>query len=318
MSNPIKSGAFNVSFFLPILDVVMFVLLAGSAGYWYYSRQGVEVIADSHRETAELLATYEQEIRDTEDTIVAALEDKQKANIEYQALIAEAELVERQIKLEHEKIQNATKRDRELTDQFVALRRDIEKSDDRRRAKLAEILGRRTEIEEIEGLVAILDAEVADSLARRNGVENDIAELSRERERDPISIFPPGAGLAITVELEESDQIFGMSLSGVVKQFGDINVGLSGNLGLARDARASVKEGGFFVNIPVAFRRASIDLETGLASLTNSAGNENIAGFLAATFRYAPMRKERFFLLGGTKFRDEDLSLRIGVGFGRR
>ncbi|MEZ4654426.1 MAG: hypothetical protein R3E12_12765 [Candidatus Eisenbacteria bacterium] len=118
--------------------------------------------------------------------------------------------------------------------------------------------------------------------------------------------------------MEGSDQVFAVSLSGVLKQFGEVNVGLTGNLGLARESESSVKEGGVFANIPLAFRRASVDLETGLASLRGPSGNDDLAGFAGATLRYAPLRKERLFLLAGTKYRQDDVSIRLGLGFGRR
>jgi len=318
MSNPVKKGMFNHGFFLPILDTVVLFSVAIGTGWYYYNSRGAEQIEASSKLVSEAQESYDEEIAQHEQYIVDALVAQQKAIQEKDSKITQASLVETQIQIEGENIQKSRLRDQQLTDRFVALRRDIEKADDQRRSKQGEILERREEIRQIEEQLAVLETEVSDTLSVRDGIRNDIAVLRRERERDPISIFPPGAGLAILGEFQDGDQIYSVSLSGVLKQFGQVDVGLTGNVGLASATESSVKEGGIFVNVPVAFRRASIDFETGLASLTDARGADKTSGFLAATFRYAPIRKERFFLLGGLKVRETDPSLRVGLGFGRR
>lgn len=318
MANPVKNGMFNHGFFLPILDIVVLFSVAIGTGWYYYNSRGVAQIEASAERVAEAQASYDAEIADHEQYIVDALAKQQKTIQEKDEKIARAALLETQMAIEVERIQASRQEDQQLTDRFVALRRDIEKADDQRRSKQGEILERREEIRQLEEQLAVLESEVSDTLSVRDGIRTDIAELRRERERDPISIFPPGAGLALLGEFQDGDQIYGVSLSGVLKQFGDVNVGLAGNVGLANATESSVKEGGIFVNVPVAFRRASIDFETGLASLTDSRGSDKTSGFLAATFRYAPIRKERFFFLGGVKLRESDPSLRLGLGFGRR
>lgn len=318
MSDPVKKGMFNHGFFLPILDIVVLFTVAGGTGWYYYSTRGQEQISASAANVAEKQAAYAAEIEEHEQYIVDALEVQRQTIIEKDAKINQAALIERQIQVEHERIQAGRLADDELTDKFVALRRDIEKADDQRRSKQGEILERREEVRQLEEQLAILETELADSSAIRTGIQEDIADLRRERERDPISIFPPGAGLAILAELEDGDQIYGVSLSGVLKEFGQINVGLAGNVGLAQATEGSVKEGGVFVNVPLVFRRASVDFETGVTSMTDARGDDDLSHFLAATLRYAPFYRERFFLLGGLKTRDTDPSVRLGVGFGRR
>ncbi len=318
MSDPVKSGMFNGGVFWPVVEILLLVGVGIAAGWYYYDTRGIPQVEASASEVVEAEESYELEIKDHEQFILDALDQQQATKQEREEKIAQAALIDNQIKVEHERIQDGRLRDRDLTDQFVALRKDIERADDQHRAKQTELLERNDELRQVSEDLAVLQSEAADSLDSRNSIDADIAALRRERERDPLSIFPPGAGLAAIVELEDGDQIFGVSLSGVIRQFGSINVGLSGNVALANATNSSVKEGGVFVNIPVVFRRASIDLETGLASLTNPSGSDDMSGFLAATFRYAPIRKERFFLLGGLKYRESDPSLRLGVGFGRR
>ena len=318
MSNPVKKGMFNHGFFLPILDIVVLFSVAIGTGWYYYHTRGIEQIEASAQRVREVQESYDAEIEEHERYIVDALAEQQRTIQEKDAKIAQASLIETQIQIEGANIQKSKLRDQELTDRFIVLRRDIEKADDQRRSKQGEILERREEIRQLEEMLAELEGEVSDTLSVRDGIRTDIADLRRERERDPISIFPPGAGLALLGEFQNGDQIYGVSLSGVLKQFGEVNVGLAGNVGLANATESSIKEGGIFVNVPVAFRRASIDFETGLASLTNARGTDKTSGFLAATFRYAPIRRERFFLLGGVKVRESDPSVRLGVGFGRR
>ena len=318
MSDQVKKGMFNVGFFLPILDLVVLFSVAIGTGWYYYHSRGMEQIDASATRVEEAQESYAGEIAENKQYIIDALQSQKETLEQKDALIAQSSLIDTQIKLEIDKIQRGRARDQELTDRFVALRRDIEKADDQRRTKQGEILERREEIRQLDEQLAVLEGEVGDSLSTRNGIQDDIAELRRERERDPISIFPPGAGLAILGEFGDGDQIYGVSLSGILKQFGQVNVGLTGNVGLANATESSVKEGGIFVNVPVAFRRASIDFETGLASLTDARGSDKTSGFLAATFRYAPIRRERFFLLGGLKMRDTDPSLRLALGFVHR
>lgn len=318
MSNPVRKGMFNHGFFLEILDIAVLLSVAIGTGYYYYTTRGREQIEASARTVREEQTSYAAEIEEHKQFIVEAIAAQHESIRKKDALVEKAALLQAQIVIEGETIQKRRGEDQALTDRFVAIRRDIEKADDQRRSKQGEILERREEIRQLQEQLAELEGQVGDTLSVRNAIQTDIANLRRERERDPISIFPPGAGLALASELQDGDQIYGVSLSGVLKQFGSINVGLAGNVGLANATESSVKEGGVFVNVPVAFRRASIDLETGLASLTDSRGDGETSGFLAATLRYAPIRRERFFLLGGLKVRESDPSFRLGVGFGRR
>ena len=309
---------FNSSFFLPILDLVMFSLLfVGAAKYWYDTR-GQEQIAESAALVVEAREENNKQVEDRLEAIDFAEEAKQNTIYDKEARIKQAELIDEQIKVEHSRIQAGEKRTRELTDEFSQVRGEINRTDEQRRTKQQEILERREEIALFEDDVALLRAQVDDSLAVRAGIQNQIAELHRERQRDPLSIFPPGAAVASLVEVENDDQFFLVSLSGVIKEFGDINVGLTGNLGLANNTENSIKEGGVFLNIPLAFRRASLDLESGLGSMRGASGKDDLTGYVGATLRYAPFYKERFFLLAGTKYRESDANIRLGIGFGRR
>jgi hypothetical protein len=310
-----SKARFNSSFFLPIFDLAMLIALFTGAGIYWFNSHGVEQIteskreiADSKKENQDRIAGKKQEIEDSRDA-------KRQVILDKDALITQADLINQRILVENQKIQDGENRTRELTDQFETVRQDIERTDTQRRSKQSEILERRNEIQD---RVGGLSAELADTLQLRQNFQNDIASLRRERQHDPISVFPPNAALASMVEIENQDRVYAVSLSGVVKEVGDVNLGLSGNVGLAGENQGSIKEGGVFANIPLAFRRASLDVESGLASLRDARGEDNLAAFAGATLRYAPIRKERFFLLAGTKYRDSDISLRFGIGFGRR
>lgn len=309
---------FNHSFFLPLLDLVVFVVLFIGAGMYWYNSRGVEQIDESAELVEEAREENEARVEQRNEDIERALGQQQQTIYDKEAQVKSAELIDQQIQEEHEKIQRGEARVRELTDVFAQTRSEIERTDSQRRTKQAEILERREEIRQFEEEVATLEAVVADSVAARQSIQDQIAALHRERQRDPLSIFPPGAAVAAVVEIEEDDQVFAVSLSGVVKEFGNINVGLTGTLGLANQSESSVKEGGVFANIPIAFRRASIDLESGFGSVRGSSGNDELTGYAAATLRFAPFYQERFFLLAGTKYRESDASFRIGLGFGRR
>lgn len=309
---------YNVSFFLPILDLVVFVLLfVGAAKYWYDTR-GQEQIVESAAIVEEARKENIKAVEDRREAIEFARAAKQDVIFDKEAKIKQAEMIDQQIKVEHERIQAGDRRTRELTDLFSQTRGEINRTDEQRRTKMQEILERREEIAQFESDVAELRAQVDDSLSVRSRIQEQIAALHRERQRDPLSIFPPGAAVASLVEIENDDQFFMISLSGVVKEFGNINVGLTGNLGLANNTENSIKEGGVFLNIPLAFRRASLDLESGLGSMRGSSGKDDVTGYVGATLRYAPFYKERFFLLAGTKYRESDANVRVGIGFGRR
>lgn len=72
------------------------------------------------------------------------------------------------------------------------------------------------------------------------------------------------------------------------------------------------------MNIPVIFRRASIEVGAGLAGVRVGALSTQYDPFLSGHFRLAPIRRERLFLLGGPYFTPDNVAFRLGLGIGRR
>lgn len=314
---PLRKGEFNPTFVLPAIDLVMFVILMAVAGTFYFRTKGTEEIARVRTEVADARASNEDAVRLHEEAMAAA--HRHNASLDSLRTERSQEIIRLgdEIQVETNKIAESKRIDQQLTGVVLDMRARIERADEQRRSYEATLLERDTEIAGLRAEVGALERSLADTIGVRRSLEDQIAALQRERARDPISMFPQRASFSSLVEAGGDQSYYSVALAGVLGQFNDVNYGLSGQVGLASEGSETVKEGGFFANIPLAFRRASLDLAGGIASITDPAGDEEVTPHVGATFRYAPLRKERFFLLAGTKYR-EDVSVQVGVGFGRR
>jgi len=121
MASP-ERGKYNGNFFLPILDLVMLILLFTGAAYYHYTTRGVVTISESEQKRQETLASYEEEIEGYRQQIVEARAKREQAMQDREMLKVQAETIDNQIKVEHERIQEYKKRDADLTTEFVDLR----------------------------------------------------------------------------------------------------------------------------------------------------------------------------------------------------
>ncbi len=309
---------FNPGFVMPIIDVIMIGTLLVAAGTHWYNTRGIEQIEQSKAELAEA----REDIQNRRDELEQDLVDARARNLELEQKreAAGRKIVDlgESIQEEQMALQGLQRTDQMLTSTILDMNERIRAADEQRRIYQSNLLERDLEVQALREELAILRGDLADTLRRREAIERDIAALRRERTHDPISIFPIRASLSSGVEIADAANYYAVSLAGVLGRVGDLELGLSGGVGLAGDGRESVKEGAFFANIPLAFRRASLDLMGGVASMTDPTGEDEIGPVASAMLRYAPLRRERFFLEAGTKYRQEDLSVRLGLGFGRR
>lgn len=314
---PLRKGQFNPTFILPAIDLVMFVILMAVAGTYYFRTKGAAEIARVRTEVSLARASNREAVGLHHEAMAAARRYNASLDSTRSARSEEIVRLGDEIQVEQNRIFESKRIDQQLTGVVLDMRARIERADEQRRSYEATLLERDTEVAGLRAEVAGIERALADTIAAREALESQIASLRRERARDPISMFPQRASFSSLVETGADQSFYSVALAGVLGRMGDVNYGLSGQVGLAGSGSETVKEGGFFANIPLAFRRASLDLAGGVASVTDPAGEAEVTPHVGATFRYAPLRRERFFLLAGTKYR-KDVSVQVGVGFGRR
>lgn len=315
---PVDRKKFNPSFVMPVIDVIMVGTLLVAAGTHWYNTRGVEQIERSKAELAEARDDMRARRENLEKDLVSAGQRNQELERQREARGQEIVDLGERIQEEQLALQGLQRTDQMLTSTILDMNERIRAADEQRRTYQSNLLERDLEVQALREELATLKGDLADTLRRRESLNREIAALSRERTHDPVSVFPIRASLSSAVEMGDETNFYTVSLAGVLGRMGDLELGVAGGVGLAGDRKESVKEGAFFANIPLAFRRASLDLSGGIASVTAPTGDDEIGPVASAMLRYAPMRRERFFLEAGTKYRQEDLSVRLGLGFGRR
>ncbi|MBD3337371.1 MAG: hypothetical protein GF355_17805 [Candidatus Eisenbacteria bacterium] len=317
MSYMAKS-AYNPSLLMPIVDVVVGVALFVGAGVIWFNSRGQEQIIEAREQLQETRRQQRVELAELEGEIVEAQDELVAIQNERQAKQQYVEALEQRIETETGKIEDAEELDRRYTDRLLDLREDIEVAQDALsgyRAGVAE------ESERIDRRSAELDSLQSIALARSRRVselENEIAEARAVRRHDPWSIFPVHGGFMAAYEIGDEDNRIVAGLSHDIFDIQNLRVGLQGALGLSSQEETSLKEGGVYLNIPLIFRRASVEVGAGLQG--TQVGNEDTEydPYLSGLFRLAPMRSERFFLLGGPQLSPENVAFRLGLGIGRR
>jgi hypothetical protein len=312
-------SVFNPKLTMPIFDIIIALLLIVATGYFWFQTAGKERVAEGHEglrsaraQNAADLASAEQNLADVEQELV-------ETRAERDGKAAQVVWLEDQVELEQERITEYERLDQEYTDRLLDLRLEIQRVRDQRAAYNTDIYEAENDIsgtnERIGDLVAQAQ-ERNDELAR---LDSWIAQAEAELEANPPSRFPDRSSLASVVEITDPEERLVVSLARGLTRVGNLDVGLLGSLGLSRGAESSLKEGGLFANLLLMPRKASIDFEGGISQLSSRAEEKDDTGvFGAATLRYAPTRRERLFLLAGTRYSHEDIGLRLGLGFGRR
>jgi len=310
---------YNPKLTMPVLDIVIALILIAATGYFWFQTAGKERLAEGREglcnaraQNAEDLASAGQNLVDVQNELIE-IRAERDAKAEQVAWLAD------QVELEQEQIVEYERLDEEYTDRLLDLRLEIQQVRDRRMAYNTDIYETENDItaadERIGDLVAQAE-ERNDKLAR---LDSWIAGAEAELEANPPSRFPERSSLASIVEITDPEERVVLSLARGIMRVGTLDVGLLGSLGLSRGAGSSLKEGGLFANLVLAPRRASVDFEGGISQLSSREENKDQTdAFAAATLRFAPMKRERFFLLAGTRYGHDDLGLRLGLGFGRR
>jgi hypothetical protein len=309
---------YNPSLLMPVIDVIVGIaLFAGAAFLWYntrgqeqvfVAREGLEQI---RQEQQNELVARQLEIDERGQSLVDVQNDHE-AKKQYVTFLAQ------RIDVETVAIEDGRDKDRKYTDVLLGLRDDIRKAEDELRANEARVTEEDDRIARRQSEVDSLQAEVLDRERRISELENETAEALAVRRHDPYSIFPTKAGFLAAYELNDEADRFVAGLSHDVFDLQNLRFGLQGVVGLSSEENTSLKEGGLYLNIPLIFRRASIEVGAGLSGTRVGAQSTQYDPYVSGHFRLAPLRRERLFLLGGPHLTGETVGFRLGLGIGRR
>lgn len=310
---------FNPSLAMPVMDIVVAVLLIAATGFFWFRTKGeakieaalADLQAARQQNTAEIQVVRENLARSEQELIDIGNERDAKGQY--------AVFLEEQVGAERQNIIDARALEEEYTDTWLDLRSQVQRANLRRAAYRTDIFETEQKIDETSAVNADYVAQTTDRNDRLDRLDRWIREARGELERDPPSRFPERSALASVLEVADPGNSIIVSLTHDVTGFGKLRLGLLAGLGLGDGSDTSIKEGGLYANLPLMPRRASIDFEGGISQRISREDEEDDLGpFAGATFRLAPLRQERFFILAGTRYSHEDVGMRIGVGLGRR
>jgi hypothetical protein len=310
------------SFRLPLVYLAVALLLAVGGGLVWYATAGRARIEAGRGAQTAALTTDEAGIRKAEGDLAATREELARRTAERDALIRDVTALVAAIEEEQRRINATLQSIGEGTDRLLALRAEVQAGLTRRSTLAGEIRACETQIARDRGTLAGLESR---ALAQRQEIarlDQLIAQAQDEIATNPPGRFPERSSFASFVDIADASDPQGrvvISLARGVTTVGRLDIGLLGSLGMSGDAGELLREGGLFANLPLAPRRLSLDLEGGLSQLRSRLADETRTGaFAGATLRLAPLRRERIFLLAGTRYSHEDLGLRLGLGMGRR
>lgn len=313
-----QRSEYNPSLRMPIIDIVVtIVLMVVTAFFWFHTKgqakleSAAEQLQRSRQENAaelqkskDALADVEQELTDTRNLC--------KAKAQYVVFLKE------RIDVERETIEVCEKQNEQYTDAVLDLRTEITRGRDRRMAYNTDVFETGTKIEGERAEIANLEAQALERNDEIDRLDAWIAEAHQQLEENPPSRFPVRSALASAYMITDPGEVvFSFTLG--VKEYGALDLGLIGSLGMGTDGASSVKQGGVFANLPISPHRASIDFEGGVSQFESRENNDSdTSPFASALIRLAPSAKERLFLIAGPHYSHEDLALRLGLALGRR
>ncbi len=309
----------NPTLTLPVMDIIVAIILIGATGYFWFHSSGETKLANAFRELRETRVENMQELAQTEETRTVAETELQDTIVLRDEKAQYVAFLESRIDVETQSILDARDLDEQYTDDVLDLRTDIQRNRDRRQAYNTDIFEREQKIEVAQGTIDELVVQAEDRNGQLELLDGWIDHAQAALHRDPPSRFPEKSALSSVYEIKDPRQTILVSLSRELHRVGNLDVGVMGGLGLSTDGESSLKEGGVYANLPLVSRRTSIDFEGGVSHFQpRSEGDDDLGPFAGATFRFAPQRKERFFLLGGARYSHEDVALRLGLSLGRR
>lgn len=314
-----RLGLFNVSVAGSVLDVLFMIVAVAATSYLWYQATGVPKIENAR-------AQVDATAREAEETI-----DARKAEIRDQrAAIRTAEarredLIARLNELKNVTVPNeitaiaaAQEKNEDLTNNFLRLRGRLGSSQDRLRETNLVVEQLTEQSNALAREQSVLQDTVFTHDQARQSLAMQVEEMVAYRERDPWSMFPVSASLAAYAEFGEDADFLSFSLAKDVYRAGNLDLGLTGVLGFGNEQGTSVREVGAYLNIPLWFRKASIDLGAGYSSVRVGTDDASDDPYVSAMLRFAPYYRERAFLLLGTKYSHDTLNYLVGIGFGRR
>jgi len=314
---------FNPSLRMPIIDIVVALLLVVASGYFWFQNQGRARLAAGRESWREAQLNNHEEIRRGLADLEQARRELAQAKADRDAKAEEARWLEEQCHVEQQRIAEGQQLDQEFTDRLLDLRMHITRLREQRGALNSDVFQAEARIREHRSRNADLEAQALERVREVERIGQWIAEAQAELRENPVSRFPERSSLSSVVEFagigDDPEERFVFSLARGFTRIGALDVVFLGSLGLSGGGDSSLKEGGVFANLPLAHRRASLDFEGGVSQLQSRLYDDKKTGpFAGATLRLAPLRRERLFLLAGTRYSQEDLGLRLGLGLGRR
>lgn len=222
-------------------------------------------------------------------------------------------------RIEREWIASARAREAEVTEGWLNLRFRVEEASGRLAACRFAIAETEHAIAAEGDRIAALMTSIEDRKQRLTRLDSLAGAARRELEREPPGHFPEKSALASLVDVGDAGNTYVVCLSRDVTGAGPWRIGVQGELGIGDEVGSALRAGGVYANLALIPRRASLDVEGGVSnSVASEGGEEDTSPFAAAMFRLAPLRRERFFLLAGTRYSHDDVGLRFGFGLGRR
>ena len=314
-----RRAEFNSTLWMPVIDAVVAALLVLAAGYLWFETSGKARLAAGSQSLAEARARNASDVEAAKKSLADRQDELAQATRQREERKEELVRLQGEIEMQQERVRQAAGQDEALTGQLLDLRLEVQ------RVRTVGTAGAK-QIDEVERRIAQANGAATELAAQAEARNAELARLAvyiaqaRDAlEADPPSHFPENSSLASMVDMTGEEGRVMVSLARRVKDFGPLNVGLLGSLGLTPDTDTSVKEGGLFANVLLVPRRASVDFEGGISQRTvRGAHEEDLGPFAGATLRFAPSRRERLFLLAGTRYSHEDVGLRLGLGLGRR
>jgi hypothetical protein len=304
---------------LPIIDLLLVILLIAASGYVWREVRGKPRVQAELGGLEGIRAGNAQALSEANQGLLQNKADLAGIHGTHAEQVAQIVGLETQMHATGDQIARSRERDHLATDRLLDMRGEIQRGADQRKARQKELEQIETQIGQVQVAVGELGAQLDERHAELVHLGKSIAAAEAQLEADPPSRFPEHSSFASMVELADAEDRVMVSLARRLKDLGRVGVGLLGSLGVSRGAESSIREGGLFANVVLVPRRASVDLEGGISQrIVRDSDEQETGGFAAATLRFAPLRRERLFLLAGTRYGHDDLGMRLGLGFGRR
>jgi hypothetical protein len=143
------------------------------------------------------------------------------------------------------------------------------------------------------------------------------AALAVTLSKRPEVVVPATSSASVATQISKGDLYSTIGLGRSFVNFGRAQFGLTASAGFGPD-RSTLSGGGLFLNIPVIPNRASFDISSGAAVLTEGTGESDTSPFLAGSLRYSLREGRRLYLVTDGRVSHDRVWTGIGIGVGRR